>query len=221
MSSINVFQAAKNLNGPSGLPSHLLVENYDWVDQRLRELYYGYALTSSNCDEFDSAGLLTERWDWVDRKLEQMCDIQEEQLFLLCPAPQDWVNYREDNIHDCIEDKECLLGFKRKRSESSISDYEEEVYRAVKRLRCQSPFASGEYINYVIDNKFIVGNYDEECDLSSDVSSISYGDINCVSDDHSTNADCGEELEPFEWTTNCPIVSDDEDAESYYSFDSY
>jgi hypothetical protein len=50
----------------------LLIEKYAWVDQGLEELYYRYALTAENCDEFQDAGLLREKWAWVDRKLEEM-----------------------------------------------------------------------------------------------------------------------------------------------------
>jgi hypothetical protein len=50
----------------------LLIEKYAWVDQGLEELYYRYALTAENCDEFQDAGLLKEKWAWVDRKLELM-----------------------------------------------------------------------------------------------------------------------------------------------------
>ena len=50
----------------------LLIEKYAWVDQGLEELYYRYALTSENCDEFQDAGLLKEKWAWVDKKLELM-----------------------------------------------------------------------------------------------------------------------------------------------------
>ena len=50
----------------------LLNEKYAWVDQGLEELFYRYALTAENCDEFQDAGLLKEKWAWVDRKLEWM-----------------------------------------------------------------------------------------------------------------------------------------------------
>jgi hypothetical protein len=50
----------------------LLIEKYAWVDQGLEELYYRYALTAENCDEFQDAGLLKEKWAWVDKKLELM-----------------------------------------------------------------------------------------------------------------------------------------------------
>jgi hypothetical protein len=50
----------------------LYVEHYAWVDERLAELYYGYALTADNCDEYQDAGLLKEKWAWVDRRLEAM-----------------------------------------------------------------------------------------------------------------------------------------------------
>jgi hypothetical protein len=48
-----------------------LEERYAWVDQGLEELYYRYALTAENCDEFQDAGLLIQKWAWVDKKLQQ------------------------------------------------------------------------------------------------------------------------------------------------------
>lgn len=56
----------------------LLIEKYAWVDQGLEELYYRYALTAENCDEFQDAGLLKEKWAWVDRKLELMMKNESE-----------------------------------------------------------------------------------------------------------------------------------------------
>jgi len=222
MSSIDVFQTAMDSNGSLGLTNSLLVENYDWVDERLRELYYGYALTSSNADEYESAGLLKERWAWVDHRLEQMCAFSDKNLFVLCPTPITWVNPNLENIQEGFQDKECLIGFKRNRSESSISDYEEEVDRAVKRLRSQSPLPTGKYINKSIDNN-IVGNYDEECDLDSDVSSVSFEDSHVVTDDEDEfqQATWDAAAQSLQWFTNCPIVSEDEDTQSYYSYDSY
>jgi len=37
---MNAIQLALNFNAPPGLVHPLFVENYDWVDNRLRELYY-------------------------------------------------------------------------------------------------------------------------------------------------------------------------------------
>jgi uncharacterized protein YecT (DUF1311 family) len=79
----------------------LLVENYAWVDQRLKELYYSYALTAENCDEYEAAGLL-------------------------CHAPLAWVDYRETDKNRPLEEdtQDSVLG-KRSRTESDISDHEE------------------------------------------------------------------------------------------------
>lgn len=56
----------------------LFFEKYAWVDQGLEELYYRYALTAENCDEYQDAGLLKEKWAWVDRKLELMAKKDSE-----------------------------------------------------------------------------------------------------------------------------------------------
>ena len=47
-------------------------ENYAWVDERLNELYYGYALTDENIDEFEEMGLLNENYAWVDERLNEL-----------------------------------------------------------------------------------------------------------------------------------------------------
>lgn len=222
MSSINVFQVAMDFNGPPGLTHPLLVENYAWVDERLREMYNGYALTASNCAEYEAAGLLKENWAWVDDRLREMCEITDED-FLPMPAPLAWANYRGDAQLESLEEVTSLTGYKRKRSESDISDYEEEAERAVKRLRCQSPLPTGKYINELFDNKIIVENYDEECYLDSEVSSISCGDVHYVTEDEEIiETTFGEGVEPVELSSTCALVSDDNyDEESYYSYDSY
>lgn len=103
----------------------VFTENYAWVDQRLEELYYSYALTADNCDEFQDAGLLTEKWDWVDdllhKKYSDECYDDETEV-LLCPAPLSWVDYRERCVHIPLEE---VLG-KRKRSASDKYDYVED-----------------------------------------------------------------------------------------------
>jgi hypothetical protein len=151
------------MNTLNNFTDSLLVENYAWVDQRLEELYYGYALTAENCDEFQDAGLLREKWAWVDDSLHKKyygyaltsenCDEYEE-AGLLSPAPLAWVDYRERVEHQPIEEEtqDSVLG-KRSRSESDISDHEEEVIRVVERLGVQSPFPS----NY---------DYTEDCESS-------------------------------------------------------
>jgi hypothetical protein len=109
--------------------------NSEWVDQLLSFHYYGYALTEENIDEFEYNGLFVERYAWVDRKLEKMYKIKtnEETDFddfdedlLLRPTPITWCNYRSGAVLDCIEDDSS-----RRRCESDISDYEEEVERAI------------------------------------------------------------------------------------------
>jgi hypothetical protein len=141
MSSVTVFQVAMGLNGLTDVEHPLLKENYQWVDELLREKYYGYALTSDNVDEFESAGLLQEHYDWVDIKLADMCHQPlYDGIVPLCYIPFTWCNHRTGVELECIEDSDdSLIGRKRNRSESDISDYEEEVFRVVNRLSCQSP----------------------------------------------------------------------------------
>jgi len=126
MSSLNVFQVVMDMNGPPGLIHPLLVENYAWVDERLREMYNIYALTASNCDEYKSAGLLKENWSWVDNRLDEMCNSVES----------------------------SYISYKRKRSETDISVYEVEIGRSIKRLRCQSPIFTSKYLLNPLSNQF-------------------------------------------------------------------
>ena len=148
MSSINVVQ-------PSSYS--VPVENYAWVDERLREKFYGYALSYDNFDEYLEAGLLGEPSAWVDIALEKLCNPSDDDIPLPRPAPIAWVDYRsgapletlEKSDDESIEDSdESLIGHKRERSESDISDYEEEADRVINRLGCQSPIPKGNSIHY-------------------------------------------------------------------------
>ena len=49
---------AMDFTGPPGITHPLFKENSAWVDERLREQYYGYALTNLNYDEFLYSGLI-------------------------------------------------------------------------------------------------------------------------------------------------------------------
>jgi hypothetical protein len=120
--------------------------NSEWVDQLLSFYYYGYSLTEENIDEFENNGLLMERYAWVDRKLENMSNNEEEEIewddddLLLQPAPITWCNYRSGAILECIEKEK-----EKKRCESDISDYEEEVDRAISALKNDFEYSDSEY----------------------------------------------------------------------------
>jgi hypothetical protein len=196
MSSFNVFQIAKEMNGPPGLVHPLLVENYAWVDERLREMYNGYALTASNCDEYEATGLLKENYAWVDEELDAKYAITyNHDDFIPCPLPL-WLRPRNGREEAPLEDDESsvesYIGHKRKRSESDISDYEEEAGRAIKRLRCQSPIPTGKYIP-LFSNPFCNLDFERYNELATamayedeSVSSLdlesSCGDFNCFID---------------------------------------
>ena len=153
MSSIKVVQIRDSYSIP--------VENYAWVDERLREKFYGYALSYDNVDEFLEAGLLGEPSAWVDCALEQMCNPSDDDHPLPRPAPLSWVDYRSGAPSFLLEDSdESLIGHKRQCSESDISDYEVEAGRVIKRLRCQSPIPTGKSIHY--DESF-----EQESDISA------------------------------------------------------
>jgi hypothetical protein len=176
---MKVFQVAMDLYSPPGITHPILKENYAWVDERLREMYYGYALTSDNYDEFKYNGLLKENYDWVDRKLEEMCKQDEVNNHLF--QSLNWCNYKSEAQTDCIKDKQSVessIGKKRKspidmsdseeeeqrvfkrlriqapvlmRSDSDISELTEDDGRVSKRLRCSSPHPKGKYINVPCD----------------------------------------------------------------------
>ena len=134
---MNVFQPINSMRYDSAsLEPSILVENYAWVDERLREMYYGYALTELNFDEFDAAGLLKENYAWVDEKLEEMCALKD---FIPCPMPLRWSTRDDTNLFPLEDEVTSIVGHKRKRFESDISDHEEEAALAIKRLRYQSP----------------------------------------------------------------------------------
>lgn len=229
MSSLNVFQVAADMYGPPGLTHPLLVENFAWVDERLREMYNGYALTSSNCDEYEAAGLLKENWAWVDERLEEMYN-PIDQDFPPCPLPITWGYPRPGDRLECIEENsdsvESYIGHKRKRSESDISDYEVEAGRAIKRLRCQSPIPTGKYVP-LFSNPFCnldcerynelatAMAYEDESVSSLDLES-SCGDFSCVVDSIASLS-----IRP---PSHVHVVTDDEESVYYdtdYDCDGY
>jgi hypothetical protein len=154
-SILTTIAIAMDTNAPPGITHPLLVEKYDWVDIRLRELYYGYALTADNYDEFKASGLFLENYAWIDRRLEEMYNNEGKVLML---APFTWVNYRNqtDKKFNCLleEDNEdnSELVIKRKRSNDDISDYMDAIDRAIKRVKL-----------FEIDTNY----YDEECEMDN------------------------------------------------------
>jgi hypothetical protein len=71
----------------------LFKENWGWVDERLRELYYGYGLNEETFDEYQEEGLLKENWDWVDKRLSEKYELNVEDL-PLSQCPLTWMDYR-------------------------------------------------------------------------------------------------------------------------------
>jgi hypothetical protein len=177
MSSLSTI--AMDFNAPPGILHPFLEEKWSWVDQRLEELYYGYALTPDNCDEFQDAGLLSERWSWVDSELQTQYDNEFDDTldeYILCPAGLSWVLYKNYDIQHCLEEEP------RSRAESDISDYSEEVDRALKIVEFNTPLPKGMYpIHYA----HLYATADEAEDL------ISLQDL----DDFSTITYCSESSE--------------------------
>lgn len=211
-----MFASVMDIDSYPGPSMILMNENYSWVDQRLRELYNNYALTSDNCDEYISSGLLNEDYSWVDQKLEEIVQVNKEG---------------------------SILG-KRKRAESDISDYDEEVSRAIKRfrygselpsspsspsnseiererLRCQSPFPTNNYTFTPLSNPFCnldceLYNYTYEC---SDTSSISSLNLESNQDDISANcSDYCYDYERVSELSNEDSLDVDYDSDEYYMY---
>ena len=156
-------------------------ENYAWVDRRLEELYYGYALTADNCDEFQDAGLLREKWAWVDDLLRvKYSDKYDDKYYddeeigvLLCPPPLSWVDYRERYEQIPLEE---VLG-KRKRTASEQydcvedctddEDYDDEDYDdAVSSLGCDVEQCSQDADKNFVGLQFLEQSDGYESELS-------------------------------------------------------
>ena len=116
------------MNTEQSCQEFCLKENWAWVDRRLEELYYEYALTVENADEYASLGLLTEKWSWVDSGLEMRYN--QDDLRILCPTPIDWINDAEkSHNNDVLEEHK-----NRSRAESDISDYSDTVERVINSI---------------------------------------------------------------------------------------
>jgi hypothetical protein len=160
-------------------------------------MYYGYALTASNCDEYEAAGLLKENYAWVDERLaaRRSAITYNHDHFIPCPLPL-WFRPRNGREEAPLEDDESsvesYIGHKRKRSESDISDYEVEAGRAIKRLRCQSPIPTCKYYSLLSNpfcnldceryNAYIDAGEDEIISVSSLDLGSACGDFNCFID---------------------------------------
>jgi hypothetical protein len=189
-----MFASVMDIDSYPGPSMILMNEKYSWVDQRLRELYNNYALTSDNCDEYISTGLLNEDYTWVDQKLEEIVQVSEEG---------------------------SILG-KRKRAESDISDYDEEVSRAVKRFRYGSELPSSpsnsekERERLRCQSPFPTNNYTYEC---SDTSSIS--SLNLESNQDDISANCSDYCYDYECVSelsNEDSLDVDYDSDEYYMY---
>jgi hypothetical protein len=153
-----------------------LNENSAWVDQRLEELYYGYGLTSDNCDDYIDAGLLVERWSWLDEALQAQYDSEFDDTldqYILCPAGLSWVLYKNYDAQHCLEEES------RSRAESDISDYAEAVDGVLKHLECHSPLP---LLPSPIDYSYLYAVSDEIVDVDNDddfenMSSISFESV--------------------------------------------
>ena len=176
MSNISIFQIARDLNGPPGLTHPLLKENYDWVDNLLKEKYYLYGLTEQNINDYEDSGLLNEKWAWVDKRLEDIYKFEESiennevNILPLRLTPITWVNYKSYNEDKSLEE-EYVNQLKRKYSDSESSFnylkknknmyYDEEYeFKSVSSLDLQSD------INYSYQDYF------ESCESEYEINSL-------------------------------------------------
>jgi hypothetical protein len=109
MSVSAIHDIVMGLNAPPGLIHPIFKENYAWVDERLRSIQYSYQYDYDDC----------------------------ENSIMLRPCPISWVDYRYNHIAKGIEEFEepIVIDYKRKRAESDISDHENDIENAFKKLR--------------------------------------------------------------------------------------
>ena len=187
----NACQIIQDMNSPPGLTHPLLVENYAWVDQRLREMYNIYALTASNCDEYEAVGLLKENWAWIDDKLEEMCAIKDYD-FIEGPLLVRWSESDDGNLMLLEDNGSSMESHKSNRSDIDISDIsdDEEKHR---RLQCQSPIPTSKYMPLFTNpfcnldceryNYYLEAKADEVISVSSFELDTGCGDFNYFHDD--------------------------------------
>lgn len=250
MSQITIHDVIQSsVIAPPGITHPLLVEKYDWVDQRLEELYHGYSLTADNCDEFQDAGLLREKWAWIDNSLHKNYYASRESgnnynnYDLLMPAPISWANYHSTAIHECIEDDSGSSLGKRKRSESVEydSDYDSEnlwrVDSELEEVDYYPPRDPGKYtfvplsdVLYGLDcqrhnyeKSFETGSF-SSLELDSDNDSIENEYSNSIDKDvmHSLDKDFQKiQSEGYVWHEDDEDYGYDEDEDNQYNYDCY
>ena len=103
----------------------LFKENWGWVDERLRELYYGYGLNDETFDEYQGAGLLKENWAWVDERLSEKYELEPvEEMSYIPPI-------RREDPYNPFDSSEFSL-------EAHLRDLEEMTY--IPSIRREDPY---------------------------------------------------------------------------------
>ena len=92
--------------------TNFLKENWAWVDERLRELYYGYGLNDEtfNEEQEQDTNFLKENWAWVDKRLRELYygyglndatfNDEQEQDDNLLNDNYDWVDEKMSEQYD-------------------------------------------------------------------------------------------------------------------------
>ena len=112
MSASAIYDIVMGHNAPPGLIHPLLKENYAWVDERLQNNQYSYQYNYEDCDDCEYG-------------------------FMPRPCPIAWVDYRYNHIAKGIEefDEPIVIDYKRRRAESDISDHEDDIINAFKKMK--------------------------------------------------------------------------------------
>ena len=183
-SNLTIFNTIMNTTPPPGLTHPLLKENFAWVDKRLEQLYYEYALTSENYDDFEY--LYNNKYsDYLSDVLDVDIEVKE---YSILGVKESILGVKES----ILGVKESILG-KRKRSDSDNYEYEED--------RIQDNNVYSDFNEYTYDDDY---DYDykreEQEQEEEDLSSVSDNDFRSVESDQNAIATCCSD-----WTTESDV----------------
>jgi hypothetical protein len=190
MSASSLYDIAMGYNAPPGLVHPILQEQYAWVDERLRLNYYSCQYDCDDCEDG----------------------------FIPRPCPISWVDYRYNHIAKGIEevDDPIVIDYKRKRAESDISDHEEELINAFKKMKTDDdkiPVTESKYNYEPLSNPFCnldCENYNYQCSLiNKDESEELQPELN----DLFKNWNSGREEEEDNDSVKCDYFDSEDEAE--------
>jgi len=123
-----------------------------------------------------------EKYAWVDTRLAEMCDDHDDaELTELFNNNYEWVDRLVQEDVQTISNVK-MSGLKRKRAESDIASYSDEVERATKRVRYSSP--EDDY--WTMMKEFCANIFDERDETGSQKvhcsESLDYQEMDCEMD---------------------------------------